>query len=109
LNKNALRRFDLKKLILFKSLDAAEEQNFISKSEKATLTVLRQRIRNPFSHVEIKKILIDAPENFTGFMFNINDHLCFFDSYVCLFYYIKIKLTFFNIWHIIRNRYLCQN
>lgn len=73
-NQKTLEAVDLyDNLILFKSLDAAEEQNLISESEKATLTVLRQRIRNPFSHAEIKKILIDAPENFTGFMFNIND------------------------------------
>ena len=60
-------------LVLSKSLDAAEEQNLISGSEKDTLTTLRQKIRNPFSHAEIKKILIDAPETFIGFMFNIND------------------------------------
>ncbi|WP_312285911.1 hypothetical protein [Chryseobacterium gleum] len=73
-NQKTLEAIDLyDNLILFKSLDAAEEQNLITESEKVILTSLRQKIRNPFSHAEIKKILIDAPENFTGFMFNIND------------------------------------
>ncbi|XJR88223.1 hypothetical protein ACH34E_12735 [Elizabethkingia anophelis] len=73
-NQKTLEAIDLyDSLTLFKSLDSAEEQNLISESEKATLTILRQKIRNPFSHAEIKKILMDAPVNFTGFMFNIND------------------------------------
>lgn len=73
-NEKTLEAVDLyDNLILFKSLDAAEEQNLISASEKIILNELRQKIRNPFSHAEIKKILGDAPQNFTGFMFNIED------------------------------------
>ena len=73
-NQKTLEAVDLyDNLILFKSLDAAEDQNLISESEKVTLNELRQKLRNPFSHAEIKKILMDVPQNFTGFMFNINN------------------------------------
>ncbi|GAA4154237.1 hypothetical protein GCM10022217_11030 [Chryseobacterium ginsenosidimutans] len=55
-NQKTLEVVDLyDNLTLFKSLDAAEEQNLISESEKVTFTVLRKKNRNPFSHAEIKK------------------------------------------------------
>jgi len=58
---------------LYDSLKAAYEQNLITDLEKSILNEFRQKIRNPFSHAEIKKIINDAPPKFTGFMFNIND------------------------------------
>lgn len=61
------------KLTLYDSLKAAYEQNLITEEEKKTLTELRKKIRNPFSHAEIKKIINEAPPKFTGFMFNIKD------------------------------------
>ncbi|HOZ84678.1 MAG TPA: hypothetical protein PK191_04255 [Niabella sp.] len=60
-------------LTLNDSLKAAYKQNLITELEKNTLMELRKKIRNPFSHAEIKKIINDAPPKFTGFMFNIND------------------------------------
>src|SRR5690606_21464440 len=60
-------------LTLFDTLKQAYEQNLITELEKNTLTELRKKIRNPFSHAEIKKTLNEAPPKFTGFMFNIND------------------------------------
>lgn len=60
-------------LILFESLKKANEQNLITENEKNTLNEYRKKIRNPFSHAEIKKIITDAPSKFTGFMFDIND------------------------------------
>lgn len=73
-NQKTLEAIELyDNLTLFESLKAAEEQNLITDLEKSTFTEIRKKIRNPFSHAEIKKIINDAPPKFTGFMFNIND------------------------------------
>lgn len=58
---------------MYESLKTAKEQNLLTDLEKSTLTEIRKKIRNPFSHAEIKKIINEAPPKFTGFMFNIND------------------------------------
>lgn len=58
-------------LTLNDSLKAAYEQNLITETEKNTLMEIRKKIRNPYAHEEIKKIINKAPPKFTGFMFNI--------------------------------------
>ena len=73
-NKKTIEAVELyDNITLYDSLNAAFEQNLITENEKKTLSEIRKKIRNPYSHAEIKKIIDKAPPKFTGFMFNIND------------------------------------
>ena len=67
----AVEKYD--KLKLFNSLKLAVEEKLITEEEYKILDNFRDKIRNPYSHAEIKRIINGAPEKFTGFMFNIND------------------------------------
>lgn len=67
----AIKLYD--NLVLFESLKLAKEEDLITEAEQKILNDFRSKIRNPYSHAEIKKILNEAPENFTGFMFNLNE------------------------------------
>lgn len=67
----AIKLYD--NLVLFESLKLAKEEDLITEAEQKILNDFRSKIRNPYSHAEIKKILNEAPKNFTGFMFNLNE------------------------------------
>lgn len=67
----AVELYDNKKL--FDSLKSAKTENLITEEERKVLDSFRSKVRNPYSHAEIKKILIDVPPQFTGFMYNISD------------------------------------
>jgi len=67
----AVEKYD--NLKLFNSLKLAVGENLITEEEYTILDNFRDKIRNPYSHAEIKRIINGAPEKFTGFMFNIND------------------------------------
>lgn len=67
----AVEKYD--NLKLFYSLKLAVGENLITEEEYTILDNFRDKIRNPYSHAEIKRITNGAPEKFTGFMFNIND------------------------------------
>jgi len=59
-------------LTLFNSLKKALEKGLITESEYNFLIDSKNEFRNPYSHAEIGKI-IKNDNDFTGFMFNIND------------------------------------
>ncbi len=67
----AIEKYDHQKLS--NSLKLAKEENLITEEEFIILDSYRDKIRNPYSHAEINRIIHDAPEMFTGFMFNINE------------------------------------
>jgi len=67
----AIELYDDKKLSY--TLNSAQAEKLITEKEFKTLNLFRDKIRNPYSHAQIKRIISGAPEKFTGFMFNINE------------------------------------
>lgn len=60
-------------LVLSESLKQAKQNNLITELEMTELTILRKKIRNPYSHAEISKINDGSPKLFKGFMFSFDD------------------------------------
>lgn len=67
----AIELYDRQKL--YNNLKSIKEQNLITNEEYALLDNYRDKIRNPYSHAELKKILENAPNKFTGYMFKLSD------------------------------------
>jgi len=67
----AIRLYD--RLNLSESIKINLDKKLINDDEVEILDYFRKKVRNPYSHAEIKKIIEDAPNEFTGFMFNLND------------------------------------
>ena len=58
---------------LNESLKLANEQSLITNQELETLKDFKNRIRNPYSHAEIKKIINGAPNVFKAFVFYFDE------------------------------------
>ncbi|WP_374445346.1 hypothetical protein [Epilithonimonas sp.] len=69
--KEAIILYD--NLNLNESLKLAKQENLINDRELENLKDFKNKIRNPYSHAEIKKIIDKAPQNFKGYMFNIDE------------------------------------
>ncbi|TCD27765.1 hypothetical protein EZ456_07395 [Pedobacter psychrodurus] len=69
--EEAIKKYDAEKL--FNTLLFAKNEKLITEQEYKILNELRDKVRNPYSHAETKKIIADAPPKFKGYMFNIND------------------------------------
>jgi hypothetical protein len=59
--------------ILANTLKFANTEKLINDDEYSYLKGLKDKIRNPYSHAEIKKIIQGAPKHFTGVMFNFKE------------------------------------
>ncbi|MEZ4975996.1 MAG: hypothetical protein R2802_05515 [Flavobacteriaceae bacterium] len=59
-------------LTLYNSLKKALENELITESEHNFLIDAKNEFRNPYSHAEVGKV-IKNDNDFSGFMFNIND------------------------------------
>ncbi len=68
--KESEKEYD--KLVLFKSLEKALENELITTEQYDYLINAKNEFRNPYSHAEVAKV-IKNDNDFTGFMFSISD------------------------------------
>ncbi|MCX2492796.1 hypothetical protein OQX63_04895 [Pedobacter sp. PF22-3] len=71
LTDEAITKYD--RLILLDSLKLALKEGLLSQQEFDQLEDVKNKIRNPYSHAETKKIIKDAPAKFSGFMFSFEE------------------------------------
>ncbi|WP_025141562.1 hypothetical protein [Pedobacter jeongneungensis] len=71
LTEEAIKKYD--GLNLIDSLKLALKEGLLSQQDFDQLEDVKNKIRNPYSHAETKKIIKDAPAKFSGFMFSFEE------------------------------------